>query len=163
MVDMQLSNTKLVKRGVNMIMAELDVDEAAQGFSKSLVLCATLSTAPNITLVMLKSERQEHILREVSITIKCCVPTSASSSVYPEDTIRRDLNELAEQDKGHQSAWRRPLQILPYLHLSSGRAYSLQEKDHHCRQSRYFITRRRAGFRPGGTTNQELVRILPPT
>ena len=28
MVDMQLSNTKLVKRGVNMIMAELDVDEA---------------------------------------------------------------------------------------------------------------------------------------
>ncbi|MCB9266284.1 MAG: N-acetylmuramic acid 6-phosphate etherase [Lewinellaceae bacterium] len=27
MVDMQISNTKLVKRGVNMIMAELDVDE----------------------------------------------------------------------------------------------------------------------------------------
>ncbi|MCO6480800.1 MAG: N-acetylmuramic acid 6-phosphate etherase [Phaeodactylibacter sp.] len=27
MVDMQLTNTKLVKRGVNMIMAELDVDE----------------------------------------------------------------------------------------------------------------------------------------
>lgn len=31
MVDMQLTNTKLVKRGVNMIMAELDVDEAEAG------------------------------------------------------------------------------------------------------------------------------------
>lgn len=29
MVDMQLTNNKLVKRGVNMVMAELDVDEAA--------------------------------------------------------------------------------------------------------------------------------------
>ena len=48
---------------------------------------------------MLKSERQEHILREVNIHNKVlCSDLSIKLSVS-EDTIRRDLNELAEQDK----------------------------------------------------------------
>ena len=112
---------------------------------------------------MLKSERQEHILREVNIHNKVlCSDLSIKLSVS-EDTIRRDLNELAEQDKVikvHGGALSRSYHTSAYRQAE---VYALQEKTIIAGKAVTLLQEGMLVFVSGGTTNRELARILPPS
>ena len=111
---------------------------------------------------MLKSERQEHILREVNIHNKVLCSDLSIKLRVSEDTIRRDLNELAEQDKVikvHGGALSKSYHTSTYRQAE---VYSLQEKTIIAGKAVTLLKEGMLVFVSGGTTNRELARILPP-
>lgn len=111
---------------------------------------------------MLKSERQEHILREVNIHNKVLCSDLSIKLGVSEDTIRRDLNELAEHDKVikvHGGALSKSYHTSTYRQAE---VYSLQEKTIIAGKAITLLQEGMLVFVSGGTTNRELARILPP-
>jgi len=110
---------------------------------------------------MLKRERQALILREVNIHNKVLLPDLSQHLNVSEDTVRRDLQELAATGKVIRvrgGALSKSYHVFSY---SENEIYACHEKTSIARKA---ITLLRDGMMiliDGGTTNLELARILP--
>lgn len=110
---------------------------------------------------MLKTERQAYILRKIDLHNRVLSSDLSVEINVSEDTIRRDLNELAEQDKiikvhggalsksFHRSFLRSDVYQADGKRVIAEKAVSLIEHD------MFILT-------TGGTTVVEMARILPP-
>jgi DeoR/GlpR family transcriptional regulator of sugar metabolism len=110
---------------------------------------------------MLKRERQSLILREVNIHNKVLLADLSEKFGVSVDTVRRDLQELADEDK--------IIKVRGGALSRSYHAYSYRENDIYAYQEKTIIARKaisllRDGMLvliSGGSTNQEIARILP--
>lgn len=110
---------------------------------------------------MLKKERQALILREVNIHNKVLLSDLSEKFEVSEDTIRRDLQELAAKN--------RLIKVRGGALSRSYHSYSYKENDIYAYQEKTIIARKaismlRDGMlvlMSGGSTNQEIARILP--
>ncbi len=111
---------------------------------------------------MLKKERQALILREVNIHNKVLLSDLSHKLDVSEDTVRRDLQELADAQK--------ILKVRGGALSKSYHVYSYKERDIYAYQEKTIIARKaisllRDGMLvliSGGSTNLEIARILPP-
>lgn len=110
---------------------------------------------------MLKKERQALILREVNIHNKVLLSDLSEKFEVSEDTIRRDLQELAAKN--------RLIKVRGGALSRSYHSYSYKENDIYAYQEKTIIARKaismlRDGMlvlMSGGSTNKEIARILP--
>ncbi|RME92124.1 MAG: DeoR/GlpR transcriptional regulator [Bacteroidetes bacterium] len=110
---------------------------------------------------MLKRERQALILREVNIHNKVLLADLSEKFDVSIDTIRRDLQELADKGK--------IIKVRGGALSRAYHAYSYRENDIYAYQEKTIIARKaisllRDGMLvliSGGSTNQEIARILP--
>ncbi len=110
---------------------------------------------------MLKKERQGHILHQVNLHNKVLVSDLCVNMHVSEDTIRRDLNELADTGKIvkiHGGA----LSVSFQSSLQYTNVYSRDEKRLAAQKVLQFIKPGMFILTSGGTTIIELARILPP-
>jgi len=110
---------------------------------------------------MLKQERQELILREINVHNKVLSSDLSSKLKVSEDTIRRDLNELAEADKivkVHGGALSKSYHLSSYPALQ---VYSYQKKAIIAQKALSLLKEGMFIMVSGGTTCREFVRIWP--
>lgn len=109
---------------------------------------------------MLKEERHAYILKQINLHNKVLSSDLSEQLVVSEDTIRRDLNELAESGKilkVHGGA------------LSKSFHYPFQQVDAYAKDAKKEISRKALSLiqngmtvlASGGTTMIELVRMIP--
>lgn len=111
---------------------------------------------------MLKKERQALILREVNIHNKVVLNDLSVKLDVSEDTIRRDLQDLADAGK--------IIKVRGGALSKSYHVYSYKENDIYAYEEKTIIARKaisllRDGMLvliSGGSTNLEIARILPP-
>ena len=111
---------------------------------------------------MLKKERLTLILREVNIHNKVILSDLSQKLGVSDDTIRRDLQELADDDK--------VIKVRGGALSKSYQAYSYKENDIYAYQEKTMIARKAISMLKddmlvlisGGSTNLEIARILPP-
>lgn len=111
---------------------------------------------------MLKKERQALILREVNIHNKVLLSDLSLKLNVSEDTVRRDLQELSDDEK--------IVKVRGGAISKSFHVYSYRENDIYAYQEKTIIARKaisllRDGMLvliSGGSTNLEIARILPP-
>ncbi|MDX2072432.1 MAG: DeoR/GlpR family DNA-binding transcription regulator [Haliscomenobacter sp.] len=111
---------------------------------------------------MLKKERQALILREVNIHNKVVLTDLSIKLDVSEDTVRRDLQELADAGK--------VIKVRGGALSKSYHVYSYKENEIYAYQEKTIIARKaisllREGMLvliSGGSTNLEIARILPP-
>ena len=109
---------------------------------------------------MLKTERQAHILHQVNLHNRVMVSDLCGFLQVSEDTIRRDLQELSNKKalvKIHGGALSLSLQ-------ASGQVtpiYSLEKKRQTAKKALSFIRPGMFVLTSGGTTINELARLLP--
>lgn len=109
---------------------------------------------------MLKKERQDFIIRQINLHNKVlCTDLSALLNVS-EDTIRRDLNELAEANtivKVHGGALSKSF----HENNSQNDVYAYDKKVIIAQKAVKFIKNDMMILTSSGTTLRELVRVLP--
>ncbi|MBC7746078.1 MAG: DeoR/GlpR transcriptional regulator [Flavobacterium sp.] len=109
---------------------------------------------------MLKEERQAYIIKQINLHNKVLSSDLSEQLVVSEDTIRRDLNELADTGKilkVHGGA------------LSKAFHYSFQHNDTYAKDDKKQIARKALSLvkngmlvlASGGTTMIELARMIP--
>lgn len=111
---------------------------------------------------MLKKERQSLILREVNIHNKVLLSDLSEKFVVSEDTIRRDLQELADRHK--------IIKVRGGALSKTYHTFSSKEEDIYAYQEKTVIARKAISLlRDGmlvlisaGSTNKEIARLLPP-
>jgi DeoR/GlpR family transcriptional regulator of sugar metabolism len=111
---------------------------------------------------MLKKERQALILREVNIHNKVVLNDLSVKLDVSEDTVRRDLQELADAGK--------IIKVRGGALSKSYHVFSYKENDIYAYEEKTIIARKaisllRDGMLvliSGGSTNLEIARILPP-
>lgn len=111
---------------------------------------------------MLKKERQTLILKEINIHNKVILSDLSQKFNVSEDTIRRDLQELADADK--------IIKVRGGALSKSYHIYSYREHDIYAHQEKTIIAQKaisllRDGMLvliSGGSTNLEIARVLPP-
>ncbi|PWG80777.1 DeoR/GlpR family DNA-binding transcription regulator [Pararcticibacter amylolyticus] len=111
---------------------------------------------------MLKEERQSYIIKQINLHNKVLSSDLSIELNVSEDTIRRDLNELAESGK--------VLKVYGGA-LSKSFHYPFQQNDVYARESKREIARKVIGLiQPGmvllaggGTSLIELARMIPDT
>lgn len=111
---------------------------------------------------MLKQERQELILREINIHNKVLSSDLSAKLNVSEDTIRRDLNELAETSKivkVHGGALSRSFHLSSYPTME---VYAYREKAIIAKKALPLLHEGMFILVSGGTTCREFVRIWPP-
>jgi DeoR/GlpR family transcriptional regulator of sugar metabolism len=111
---------------------------------------------------MLKKERQAHIIQQLNIHNKVLSGDLSKQLDVSEDTIRRDLQELAETGeliKVHGGA----LSKFFHVSLKNGQVYSPDEKKLIAQKAVALITEGMIVLISGGTTVRELIKALPPT
>ncbi len=111
---------------------------------------------------MLKKERQAYILRQVNLHNKVlssslCVDTNVS-----EDTIRRDLQELAKEGKVIKVHGGALSHSFSQVNFSSNGVYSQQQKITVAKKALKLIENEMFVLTSGGTTIIEMARLLPP-
>src|SRR5215203_2265001 len=111
---------------------------------------------------MLKRERQVFILHQVNLHNKVLSTDLSQSINVSDDTIRRDLQELAEEGKVikvHGGAL-----SLSFHHrdISSGEIYGYNQKRHIAQKAVSLIKEGMIVLTSGGTTIIELAKSLPP-
>ena len=109
---------------------------------------------------MLKQERQSFILREINLHNRVLCSDLCGQINVSEDTIRRDLNELADEGKlikVHGGA------LSKSFHISnnSSNVYSLDEKKTIARKVCKLIEDGMFVLTTGGTTITEMAKALP--
>lgn len=112
-------------------------------------------------LVMLKKERQAYIIQQINIHNKVLSSDLSIQLDVSEDTVRRDLQELAEEDKlikVHGGALSKSF----HFTLESQTIYSLPEKKSIAYKAIQLIKDGMMVLLSGGTTIRELVKSLPP-
>ncbi|MEZ4826616.1 MAG: DeoR/GlpR family DNA-binding transcription regulator [Bacteroidia bacterium] len=110
---------------------------------------------------MLKEERHTFILEALRTKNKVLTFELSEVLAVSEDTIRRDLKELADQGqikKVHGGAVSPSLN--PY-HYKDREVYAHEEKILIAEKARHLIRNQQVVFMDGGTTNLELARRLP--
>lgn len=110
---------------------------------------------------MLKKERQAHILQQINIHNKVLSSDLGMQLNVSEDTIRRDLQELAEEGKlikVHGGALAKSFHVT----IEAKQVYAVQEKQMIARKTLSLIKDGMLIVISGGTTIRELVKILPP-
>ena len=111
---------------------------------------------------MLKIERQALILKEVNIHNKVLLSDLSVKLAVSEDTVRRDIQELADDEK--------VIRVRGGALSRSFQVYSYQENDIYAYQEKTVIANKAISLLQdgmvvlisGGTTNLEVARILPP-
>ncbi|KAA2240064.1 DeoR/GlpR transcriptional regulator [Chitinophaga agrisoli] len=109
---------------------------------------------------MLKKERQTYILHQVNLHNRVLSADLSQEIKVSEDTIRRDLAELADQGrliKVHGGA----LSQGYHLSLNAQQVYALQEKQIIAQKAASLIQDGMFVLTTGGTTIIELARALP--
>ncbi|HMP92410.1 MAG TPA: DeoR/GlpR family DNA-binding transcription regulator [Phnomibacter sp.] len=110
---------------------------------------------------MLKKERQAYIIQHLNIHNKLLSTDLCQKLNVSEDTVRRDLQELADEGrliKVHGGA----LSNAFHFTLKNGQVYNASEKRTIAEKSAALIQNRMVVLLSGGTTIRELVKALPP-
>lgn len=110
---------------------------------------------------MLKKERQSYILQQVNLHNKVLSSTLSVDIQVSEDTIRRDLLELADEGKlikVHGGALSRSFS---QVHIHSSGVYSQQHKMEIAQKAIGLIENGMFVLTGGGTTIVEMARLLP--
>lgn len=111
---------------------------------------------------MLKEERQSLILREVNIHNKVLLSDLSEKFQVSEDTVRRDLQDLATADK--------IIKVRGGAMSKSYAAYSYHEQDIYAFEEKMVIAHKAIQLLQdgmlvlisGGSTNLEIARLVPP-
>ncbi len=112
-------------------------------------------------LSMLKKERQAYIIQQINVHNKVLSSDLSIQLDVSEDTVRRDLQELAEEGKlikVHGGALSKSF----HFTLESSIIYSLSEKQRIAQKAIELIKDGMMIVLSGGTTIRELVKSLPP-
>ena len=112
-------------------------------------------------LNMLKRERQAYILHQVNLHNKVLSSTLSSEINVSEDTIRRDLIELAEEGKIIKVHGGALSQSFSQFHFPSSNFYSQSGKNIIARKAVELIEDGMCVLTGGGTTIIEMARCLP--
>jgi DeoR/GlpR family transcriptional regulator of sugar metabolism len=110
---------------------------------------------------MLKRERQAYIIQQINIHNKVLSADLGNQLEVSEDTIRRDLQELAEEGKlikVHGGALANSF----HFTIESKNVYNLSAKQIIAKKAIDFIKDGMLIVISGGTTMRELVKLLPP-
>lgn len=111
---------------------------------------------------MLKKERQSYILQQVNLHNKVLSSSLSADIKVSEDTVRRDLQELAEEGKlikVHGGALSRSFS---QVHVPSNGVYSQAQKRKIAQKAIGLIGNGMFVLTGGGTTIVEMARMLPP-
>lgn len=111
---------------------------------------------------MLKRERQAYILHQVNLHNKVLSSSLSEEINVSEDTIRRDLQELADEGKIIKVHGGALSQSFNYINYPSSKVYSHDHKRNIARKVVNYIKDGMFVLTTGGTTIIELARILPP-
>lgn len=111
---------------------------------------------------MLKRERQAYILHQVNLHNKVLSSTLSDEISVSEDTIRRDLQELAEEGKIIKVHGGALSQSFNYVNYPSDKIYSSEQKRIIAQKVVGLIKDGMFILTTGGTTIIELARMLPP-
>ena len=111
---------------------------------------------------MLKRERQAYILHQVNLHNKVLSSTLSDEISVSEDTIRRDLQELAEEGKIIKVHGGALSQSFNYVNYPSAKIYSSEQKRIIAQKVVGLIKDGMFILTTGGTTIIELARMLPP-
>ncbi|MBL7814411.1 MAG: DeoR/GlpR transcriptional regulator [Saprospiraceae bacterium] len=113
-----------------------------------------------MSIALLKNERKDLILRQVNIHTRVTFSDLSSLTHVSEDTIRRDLNELASE--GRIIKVRGGAMVSTY-HLSATptNVYAIDNKKNIARKALTLIQNGMFVLIGGGTTVRELIRLIP--
>ena len=111
---------------------------------------------------MLKKERQAYILHQVNLHNKVLSSTLCHEINVSEDTIRRDLYELADEGKVIKVHGGALSHSFNHVHFSTNGVYSQSQKKKIAQKAVHLISNGMFVLTGGGTTVLELARSLPP-
>src|SRR5687767_585936 len=111
---------------------------------------------------MLKKERQTYILRQVNLHNKVLSSLLSREISVSEDTIRRDLQELAEEGKIIKVHGGALSHSFSQVSFPSGGVYSQNQKKIIAEKAISLISNGMFILTSGGTTILEMARSLPP-
>lgn len=111
---------------------------------------------------MLKEERHSLILEQLSQKNKVLTVELSQTLAVSEDTIRRDLKELADQGQIKKVHGGAVSNSLNPFHYRDREVYAHEEKIAIAEKAKFLLRDRQVVFMDGGTTNLELARRLPP-
>ena len=111
---------------------------------------------------MLKRERQAYILHQVNLHNKVLSYSLCVDIKVSEDTIRRDLQELAEEGKVIKVHGGALSHSFSQVHFPSNGVYSQTQKKKIAQKAISLITNGMFILTSGGTTILEMARTLPP-
>jgi DeoR/GlpR family transcriptional regulator of sugar metabolism len=111
---------------------------------------------------MLKRERQAYILHQVNLHNKVLSSSLSDEINVSEDTIRRDLQELADEGKIIKVHGGALSQSFNHINYPSSKVYSHNQKRSIALKVMPMIKDGMFILTTGGTTIIELARILPP-
>jgi DeoR/GlpR family transcriptional regulator of sugar metabolism len=111
---------------------------------------------------MLKKERQAYILHQVNLHNKVLSSSLCNEIKVSEDTIRRDLQELADEGKVIKVHGGALSHSFNQVHFPTDGVYSQQQKKKIAGKAIPFISNGMFVLTSGGTTILELGRSLPP-
>ena len=114
----------------------------------------------NPQVPLFKNERHEFILRQINLHNKVLSSTLSTQLNVSEDTIRRDLAELADSDKiikVHGGA----LSVSYHYPLQKNIVYAQEEKRAIARKAVQLIQPGMVLLTEAGTTIMEMVRLIP--
>ncbi len=111
---------------------------------------------------MLKKERQAYILHKVNLHNRVLSSSLCTEINVSEDTIRRDLQELAEEGKVIKVHGGALSHSFNHVYFSSDGVYSQNHKKTIAQKANALISNGMFILTSGGTTIMELARSLPP-
>ncbi|MBS1760757.1 MAG: DeoR/GlpR transcriptional regulator [Bacteroidetes bacterium] len=111
---------------------------------------------------MLKKERQAYILHQVNLHNKVLSSSLCTEINVSEDTIRRDLQELAEEGKVIKVHGGALSQSFNHVYYPTNGVYSQNQKKTIANKAVSLIKNGMFVLTSGGTTIIELARSLPP-
>ena len=111
---------------------------------------------------MLKKERQAYILHQVNLHNKVLSSSLCLDINVSEDTIRRDLQELAEEGKVIKVHGGALSHSFSQVHFPSDGVYSQNQKKKIAHKAIGLISNGMFILTSGGTTILEMARTLPP-
>lgn len=111
---------------------------------------------------MLKKERQAYILHQVNLHNRVLSSSLSADIHVSEDTIRRDLQELAEEGKVIKVHGGALSHSFSQVHFPSNGVYSQNQKKKIAQKAISLIHNGMFVLTSGGTTILEMARSLPP-
>lgn len=111
---------------------------------------------------MLKKERQAYILHQVNLHNKVLSSSLCTEIHVSEDTIRRDLQELADEGKVIKVHGGALSHSFNQVYFPTNGVYSQNQKKTIAQKAIGLITNGMFVLTSGGTTIMELARTLPP-
>ncbi|WP_046370769.1 DeoR/GlpR family DNA-binding transcription regulator [Flavihumibacter petaseus] len=112
---------------------------------------------------MLKKERQAYILHQINLHNKVLSAQLCEEINVSEDTIRRDLQELADGGKLIKVHGGALSHSFSQINFNNNQVYSLENKMVVARKAARLIKDGMFVLTSGGTTIMELAKALPPT